>query len=376
MACSRRSLLAAGATGVGALYAKTALAVAMPAPAGNTPTLFLSAATTTGGQHCAVGFDAAGVERLRVPLPTRGHQMTIAPGGARLFATPRRPGTTALVVDLATQQVAATCESAPGRHFFGHAVYSQDGQHLLTTENDYENRRGVVAVREARTLKVVAEIDSGGIGPHELAWLPDGRTLAVANGGIVTHPSQPREKRNLGTMRPNLSILDVASGELQDQAPALHSQASLRHLTVADAGEVLVAMQYEGPPGDDVPLMAVYRGQGVLEPLQAPLARQRKMKQYVASVAADPATGHAVATCPRANLITFWNSRTGRYLGERRFPDAGGVAFDAATRTFAATNGRGTVVRLDAHTFALRESVTRHFVGLKWDNHLTAANAA
>ena len=375
MAWSRRGLLAAGATGLGALYAKTALAAARPPPAGSPSTLFLSAATTTGGQHCAVGFDAAGVERLRVPLPTRGHQMTIAPNGALLFATPRRPGTVALVVDLATQQVAATCEAAPGRHFFGHAVYSPDGQHLLTTENDYENQRGAVAVRDARTLKVVAEFDSGGIGPHELAWLPGGRALVVANGGILTHPSQPRKKLNLDTMRPNLAILDAASGQLRDQAPALHGQASLRHLAVADAGEVLVAMQYEGPPGDDVPLMAVYRGEGGLEPLQAPLARQRNMKQYVASVAVDPATGQAVATCPRANLITFWNSRTGRYLGERRLPDAGGVAFDAPTRTFAVTNGRGTVVRFDADTFALRAAMTTHFAGLKWDNHLTVANA-
>ena len=375
MPSSRRSLLAAGATGLGALYAKTALAVATPPPAGSPSTLFLSAATTTGGQHCAVGFDAAGVERLRVPLPTRGHQMTIAPNGALLFATPRRPGTTALVVDLATQRVAATCESAPGRHFFGHAVYSADGQHLLTTENDYENQRSAVAVRDARTLEVVAEFDSGGIGPHELAWLPGGRTLVVANGGILTHPSQPRKKLNLDAMRPNLAILDAASGQLQDQAPALRSQASIRHLAVADAGEVLVAMQYEGPPGDDVPLMAVYRGEGVLAPLQAPLARQRNMKQYVASVAVDPATGQAVATCPRANLITFWNSRTGRYLGERRLPDAGGVAFDAPTRTFAVTNGRGTVVRFDADTFALRAAMTTRFAGLKWDNHLTVGNA-
>ena len=362
--------MAAGATGLGALYAKAAAL-----PVAGTPTSFLSAATTTDGRHCAVGFDATGHVRFRVHLPMRGHQMAVSADGALLFATPRRPGTTALVIDLAMQRVATTCESAAGRHFFGHAIYSRDGQHLLTTENDYRNGRGLVVVRDARTLEVLAEFDSGGIGPHELAWLPGGHALAVANGGILTHPSQPRKKLNLGTMRPSLAILDAASGQLLDQAPALDNQASIRHLAVAGANEVLVGMQYEGSPDDDVPLMAVYRGQGVLDPLDAPRDRQRNMKQYVASVAADPATGQVVATCPRANSITFWNMRSGRYLGERRFADAGGVAFDAAAQAFAVTNGRGTVVRLDADTFALRSALTMRFADLKWDNHLTATNA-
>lgn len=377
-AFSRRNLLAAGVGGASALWAR-AVASALPAAPAETPggcLAFVSAATTADGGHWAFGLDAAGRELFRARLPSRGHQMAVSPDGATLFATPRRPGTTAAVVDLRQGTVAATCESSPGRHFYGHAIFSSDGDFLLTTENDYGLGRGVVAVRDARTLEVVAEFDSGGIGPHELVWLGGGR-LAVANGGILTHPSAPRKKLNLGRMAPNVSILEADTGRLIDQAPALDSPASLRHLAVAgdaDCDAVVVAMQYEGPPSDDVPLLAAYRGNGALEPWHAPLDRQRNMKQYVASVAVDQTTGHAAATCPRANLVTFWDVPTRRYLGESRLRDCGGVAVSAEGE-FVVTSGVGAVVRFDAGTFARRERGTTRFAGIRWDNHLTAVRA-
>lgn len=371
MALSRRSVLAIGGGGLGALGAKALPSGNADAPSNRAAAALLSAATTTDGRHYAVGF-AARHEVFRVPLPTRGHQMAVSPDGARLFATPRRPGIKAFVVDLATQRLAAVCESAPGRHFFGHAVYAPTGHHVLTTENDTQRGRGLVVVREANTLDVVAEYDSGGIGAHEMLWMRDGRTLAVANGGILTHPDQPRKKLNLDAMRPNLSLLDAGSGRLLDQAPALNHQASIRHLAITDDDEAVVAMQYEGPPAADVPLLAAYRANGVLEPLHVPRDRQRNMKQYIGSVALDPATGHAVATCPRANTVTFWSVPDRRYLGEQRCRDAGGAAFDAKAREFVVTNGHGTVIRFSADTLELRHAATTRFPDLKWDNHLTS----
>lgn len=372
MALSRRRVLAAGGSGLGVLSAK---AVALPgAPAASAASSFLSAASSADGRHWAVGLDLAGRETFRVPLPMRGHQMVASADGAWLFALPRRPGIKALVIDLTTHSMAAACESAPGRHFLGHGVLSLDGAHLFTTENDYRAGRGLIVVREVRTLKVVHEFDSGGIGPHELVWMRDGGTLAVANGGILTHPSQPRKKLNLDAMRPNLSLIDAASGRLLDQAQALNHQASIRHLAVTDKDEVLVGMQYEGPPSEDVPLVAVYRKGGVLVPLSVPLDRQRNLRHYTASVAVDPSgPDHAVVTCPRANLVTFWNLAAGRYAGQYRFRDAGGTAFDAGAQAFVVTNGHGAVARFDARTLELRQASTVRIPDLRWDNHLTAA---
>ena len=368
VARSRRRVLAAGGIGLAALAVRSA---AMPlAPGGLTA--FLSAATSADGRHWAVGLDGAGRERFRAPLPMRGHQMVASADGTLGFAAPRRPGTKGFVLDLASRRVLAACESAPGRHFVGHGVFAADGALLFTAENDHHAGRGLIVARETSTLNVAAEWDSGGIGPHELRLMGDGRTLVVANGGILTRPNQPRRKLNVATMRPNLSLIDAASGRLIDQVRLPNHQASIRHLAATAADEVVVGMQYEGPPGDDVPLLAAYRAPGSLVPLAAPLDHQRSMRQYVASVAVDPAGRVAVATCPRANLVTFWDVRTGRYAGRRRLRDAGGAAFAAAGREFVVSTGQGAIVRFDADTLALRDAATVRIPDLKWDNHLTA----
>ena len=360
MSISRRTVLAGG------------IALALPVRAAARPSI-VGAATTKSGEHLVVGLDTAGRIQLRTPLPGRAHEVVLAPDGRTLFVAPRRPGTVALVIDLDTGRAQYRCEAGAGRHFYGHVVYSSDGKHLFATENDYASGRGVVTVRDAASLRVEAEFDSGGIGPHQLAWLADGRTLAVANGGIRTHPRAPRQKLNLATMRPNLSLVDAASGRLVDQAVAEHRQASIRHLAPLPArNEAVAAMQYEGHPADDVPLLAVYRGDGALEPLSIPLEEQRGLKQYVASVAVDQTTGHAAATCPRAGLVTFWDTGAARYVGKHRIGDCGGVAVDAGSSEFVVSSGRGRIMRFDTRTFALAESKTMRHADLKWDNHLAA----
>ena len=342
---------------------------------------FVSAASargSSGRRHFAVGFDGTGMESFRIPQPARAHQIAVAPDRASAFVAPRRPGTRGMVIDLAAGVLRAYCDAAPDRHFYGHAIHSADGQYLFATENDFRRGRGMVSVRDAKTLRVVAEFDSGGVGPHQLAWLPDQATIAVANGGILTHPSQPRKKLNLPTMRPNLALIDAATGRLLHRAAGSHHQASIRHIAVADDGVVLVVMQYEGPPADDVPLVAALkpapggRWPERLEPLAIPLPTQRGLKQYVGSVAVDAATGRAVATCPRANLATFWDIDAGRFLAQRRFRDCCGVAFDAAAREFVVSNGGGKLMRFAAATFEPRHEGTARLSDLQWDNHLTA----
>ncbi len=43
----------------------------------------------------------------------------------------------------------------------------------------------------------IGEFPTFGVGPHELLLLGDGDTIAVANGGIETHPDFGRAKLNL-----------------------------------------------------------------------------------------------------------------------------------------------------------------------------------
>ena len=107
---------------------------------------------------------------------------------------------------------------------------------MYTTENAYtqipgSSQRGVIGIYDiADNFRRLGEISSYGIGPHQLGMLSDGKTLVVANGGILTHPLRCREKLNLDTMKPSLTYIDSSSGDLVDQFYPGHHQQSIRHL--------------------------------------------------------------------------------------------------------------------------------------------------
>ena len=111
----------------------------------------------------------------------------------------------------------------------------------------------MLGVRDATDgYRQIGELASFGVGPHELVLMPDGATLAVANGGIRTHPDRDRAKLNLDSMAPSLAYLDLADGKLRAdyRLAEEHHQLSIRHLAVLGTGGVAIAMQYEGDMRD------------------------------------------------------------------------------------------------------------------------------
>ena len=346
-----------------------ALAAGVAGCVGGARPRLVSAATDRDGRHWLAAIDDSGAVAIQAPLPGRGHEAVIAPDRTHAFVPARRPGNWAALVDLRDGRVVDRCHAAPDRHFYGHGAFSPDGRFILTPENDFERGGGVIVRRDARSLAIVDEVPSGGVGPHEVKWL-DENVLAVANGGIRTHPGAPRKKLNLDAMRPNLTLLDARTGAIVEQVPAPDSRASIRHLDVA-GGRIVLAMQYEGPPTDDVPLVYVFdTATGALKPLPITDDVQRRMRQYVASIRIDPRTNRVMATAPRGHLVTYWDLEEG-CIGHRRVRDAGGVALDHRNAQFVVSNGTGALTRFDTATGQPQGAVQR-FRALRWDNHLTA----
>lgn len=334
--------------------------------------VFYSAVDDAAGRHYLAALDAGGRELLRVPVADRAHSVAVAPGGAVAVFFARRPGRAAWQLDLAAGGIVRTWRAAPGRHFYGHGAFSADGRRLYASENDYQNARGVIGVYDIAAGRRIGELPSHGTGPHDLRLLPDGRTLVVANGGIETHPDVPREALNLDTMQPSLAYVDSADGRLLERVRPPHHWLSVRHLWAAPDGLVGVAMQYQGPPADRVPLVAFHRrGEPDLRAALAPLAEQRAMQGYTASICIDPASAVAAVTCPRGDVVTLWDTAAARFIAAQRLTDAGGVNLAPGGGGFVVTTGTGRISRLRAGGRATRlaRSDDRH-----WDNHLVGRN--
>lgn len=336
------------------------------------PSVYLSARVDDEGAFRVSGFTAEGRRVLDLALPERGHAFAVHATHRAVVHFARRPGRFAKVIDLGSGRAVADLTPPDDRHFYGHGVFSRAGL-LYATENDFDGERGVIGVYDAAAgYRRVGELSSHGVGPHEIRLMPDGETLVVANGGILTHPDLPRIKLNLPSMSPSLVYIDRRDGRLLERVrldPALH-QLSIRHIDVGRNATVAVAMQYQGPAGDLVPLVATHRGNGPLRILKAPDAVLRAMNHYCGSVAFDRGGRLLGVSAPRGNVVTFWDAVTGKLTASAPVPDGCGLAAGTRSGTFVVSSGQGGVVMIDARSGESRPITSAFLDRGRWDNHI------
>ena len=285
------------------------------------------------------------------------------PDGSAAVHLSRCPSRTALVLAIPDGSVVQHFSSLKDRHFYGHGVFSADGHLLYATENDFQAERGIIGIYDAtQNYARLGEFLSCGIGPHEIGLHPDGKTLVVANGSVATRPDLPRVKLNLPSMEPSLCYIDRQDGSLLMKLsldPVLH-KLSIRHLAINANATVAIGMQYEGVAEDMMPLIALHRGNGILEPIWEPADVIGSMKHYCGSICFDVSESSFAVSAPRGNTISFWETRTGRYLSSVGLRDACGIAAGARQNEFLASAGSGDLIVIDANSWfsrllALRE---------------------
>lgn len=254
-------------------------------------------------------------------VPTRAHGLLLDPGGT-LLAVARRPGDWMVRWRPGAKRGQWAWAEA-GRAFNGHLVGSADGRRLYTVETELDSGQGLVGVRDAVSLRKVAEWPTHGTDPHELLLDVDG-TLLVANGGVSLQPETGRRKLNLDGMDSCLVRLETARGRPLGQWRLQDRRLSLRHLAWgrAGAGRVLgIALQAEH---DDLqakaqaPVLALFDGERLAAvPAPWPLAG------YGGDIAF--AQGLFAVSCPRRHGIALFDSR-GAWQGFAPLPSACALA--------------------------------------------------
>lgn len=333
-----------------------ALAVPLPswADAGNP--LWLACAREADGGHALFGLAADGADTFRLPLPARGHAGAAHPSRPEAVVFARRPGAWALVLDCGSGALLRQLTPPEGMQFNGHGAFTEDGTRLYTVEQRASDSQGFLGLWDSEYRRI-GQIETGGIGPHEVLRLP-GDVFAVANGGIATDPTD-RTKLNLPVMAP--SLVYVGGDGITEQvalAPDLHFN-SIRHLAHGD-GTLAFAMQWEGDPAVTVPLLGLHRRGEPPILAAAPAAEQALMQGYAGSVAFS---GDEVAiTSPRGGRMHRFD-RTGAFLGATTRADVCGLA--PCEGGFLTTDGGGGILRVEggaARPLGLR--------GRAWDNHV------
>lgn len=319
------------------------------------------AAGKVGEDYVLHGLSDAGASLFHLPLPARGHAAAAHPTRAEAVAFARRPGTYALVLDCALGLVRHRLSPPEGRQFNGHGVFTADGRLLMTSEVVAEGSAGRIGLWETQRYTRIGEWASGGIGPHDLRLMADGR-IVVANGGIETDPSD-RTKLNLPTMRPNLTLLSQ-SGVILDQLelPDLR-QNSMRHLALA-GDRVAFAMQWEGDLAEAVPLLGVWTPGKPPTLADLPLEAADAMQGYAGSIAISR-DGRVIAlTSSKGGAVVVYDGE-GAHLATHHRADLSGAA--PRQTDVMLSDGQGALWACDATGLT-----SLAHADVAWDNHLVA----
>jgi hypothetical protein len=329
----------------------------------------IAACRRPDGTYSVVILTLDGAIVREYPLKERGHDIALdcRSGQAVVFA--RRPGSFALAFDIHGRREPVLFTTPSNRHFYGHGVFSRDGRLLYATEHDAETRQGLIGVYNATLgYKRIGELPTYGIGPHEVILLPDGKTFAVANGGIETHIETGREKLNLDTMMPSLAFIDAESGKLlaqHNQSAALH-KLSIRHVAADAQGSVWFGCQWEGDTAESPELVGcagIDKPLRIIEP-KSPMGAS--LAGYIGAVAIDGDKRVVAASAPRAGRIIYVDTERASIVGETQLMDGCGLT-GLSQSEFALSSGMGVLqTERPDHTHLTVAS----FPGRAFDNHL------
>lgn len=303
-----------------------------------------------------------------VPVSGKAHEVLVDPRSrAVAVAVARRPGSYLLRFDYENLDVLALKKTEMHRQFNGHAVFSEDGKTLYTSENDLVTGAGLIGVRDSETLTKRSEFPSHGVGPHALLLDSDGSVL-VANGGVLSIPEVGVVHPHIEKMTSSLVRLDPRSGQLLGQWKLPDARLSVRHMVRNPKGAIGIALQSahtERATRESAPVLGYFDGKSLY---QVPAPPSMELGGYAGDIACVSAgrESYFALGCTQAGLVAWWDS-VGNWQGAANLPKA--CALSAHADGLIATTEIG---RIERHSPGKRLAVHSREIAIEWENHLMA----
>lgn len=210
-----------------------------------------------GHQHLKNTFDKnsylASVEidsglNYRIPTKCYPHGILLHPKNENTVICFPKFGLVANEVNLQENKSIKDINCIENREFYGHGVFSKNGDTVMSTEVNTKTGEGLLVVRDGVSYKEMGQIKTYGIGPHDCRLLPDGKTVIIANSGNYILPPianqvEPRSVRVIENSC--LSWVDLSSGKLLDKKEIPSPMLSVGHFEVS--GQYVVAITLPQP---------------------------------------------------------------------------------------------------------------------------------
>lgn len=180
----------------------------------------------------------------RAVLPVVGHSVDVRSDGGSAVVAGKH--TTLVRFDPQSLDLLRHAEFEDGIHGSGHAVHLPDGslavgecRHMVAWSGTPEAHFGRISIRDSETLETLALYSSGGMFPHEISLLEDGRHLAIAHYGST---GWPRGQAGFDRYRvePSLVVMELSSGRIVERYVPPSPSAEYRHVAAHALDRIFV----------------------------------------------------------------------------------------------------------------------------------------
>jgi uncharacterized protein len=283
------------------------------------------------------------------------HGFAIDPTQPSRVASFQKIGPGAAIVDLATGRLVQRIAKHRDQQFYGHGAFTPDGKTLLSTERDEQAQRGLIAIRDGRTLAYLGEFPSYGDSPHDCHLIDAGKTLVVANGdGSVAY-------------------IDLNSQKLLEKLLIPNPKFNAGHLLPLPQRKIIaVSAPTKGLSEQALGGISLRLAKASWLSLEQPLELTSKMVGEALSIAASQKHQVFGVTHPSANLISFWSLVDGKPLASLTMPRPRGIEVSVDETKFLLSYGQHAGLAIvDAKSLIATEqsTATAYFSGshiLNW----------
>jgi uncharacterized protein len=230
----------------------------------------------------------------------------------------------------------------PGRHYYGHGVYSRDGAELFVVETDVDTHAGLLSVRETKGYREVDVFPTYGDRPHDCVPIDDGKVLVITNGGGV-----------LGSKsEPCVTYVDVASRKLLEKVCFSDPKINAGHIGIGRDGALAVV----SAPRDGLPPETSAGGITLRMPKRKP-ERMRGPERVMAKIIGESLSvliheDTVAVTNPFGGIVTFWSLKSKKLVGTHACENPRGIGLTRDHSAFVLSFGKhAAIALLDVHTF-------------------------
>lgn len=265
------------------------------------------------------------------------HGIIVDPNDKKRLLVFEKNGPGAAEIDLDDHTVTTDIKTGKEKHFNGHGAFDSTGKTLFCTETYVDNHKGIIAIRDGSSFKVLDEFSSYGENPHECQLIDDGATLVVTNAG----------SESVDNSVPCVTYIDVQSQKLIECVTLTNQQLNTGHIGIAKNGSLIVASApREGLEKTHTGGVSIRSDNQPMLSMTSPEVVINQMTGEALSVAVDSKHNIAAVTHPDGNMVTFWSVDKRELIKAISVPEPRGVTLSLDEKSFIISYGINTSVVL------------------------------